>query len=336
MVYRMTSGQRMAAIISGEKPDRVPVVPFVQGYCSKITGISLGDFYADGDKCFEAQFASMRLHGYEQTPNYGYASCGAYEFGGKIEFPYGKGHGAPFVKRHPVMNIEDIDTLEVPDFYNDVLPGAYNQADIVASKCHEIGLPVNIQIGSVFTTASVVADTSEFITWLMIEPKAVHSLLKKVTNMYINAATYFAEKYGAENLLVFDGGPSESSKLISPEMFEEFAYPYMKKVHEHLRYLGIQTVLMHPCSDQNKNIPYYLKMRQEMDWYGKYIWIINPPLFLTSTYKDLVEICREAILEGMNSPSGFILASGCEFPVDASPAKLMAMMDAAEKYGKYD
>lgn len=66
MTQRMTSSERMMAVMTGQKPDRVPVVPFALGYSSKITGISLGDFYADGDKCFEAQFASMRLHGYEQ------------------------------------------------------------------------------------------------------------------------------------------------------------------------------------------------------------------------------------------------------------------------------
>lgn len=163
MVARMTSPERMAAVMSGQKPDRIPVIPFVEGYAAKITGTSLGDFYADGDKCFEAQFASMRLHGYEQTPMYGYASCGAWEFGGEIAFPYGKGQGAPFVKRHPVNTIEDIEKLEVPDFDRE-LPGAYKIADVVASRCFELGMPVTVQIGSNFTAASVVADTSEFLT----------------------------------------------------------------------------------------------------------------------------------------------------------------------------
>jgi len=77
MPTRMSPPERMHAVLAGERPDRVPVVPFVLGYAAKIIGKSIGDFYADGDKCFESQFASMRLHGYEQTPMYGYASCGA-------------------------------------------------------------------------------------------------------------------------------------------------------------------------------------------------------------------------------------------------------------------
>lgn len=358
MSKAMTSPERMMAVMSGQKPDRIPVVPFVEGYAAKITGISLGDFYADGDKCFEAQFASMRLHGYEQTPMYEYASCGAWEFGGEIEFPYGKGQGAPFVKKHPVKDLEDIDKLEVPDF-NKALPGGYKEADKVAARCHAMGMPVCVQVGSSFTAASVVADTSEFLTWLIMEPKAVHQLLDKVSDMFINALDYFAGKYGAENMLPFDGGPSESNTMISPETFAEFAYPYMKKVHAHMKELGVHSVLMHPCSNQNKNIPHYLRLRNELNWSGKYVWLfgpetpikdqikafgdhdvicgnINPPIFLSSSYDEAVEICRQNISEGMNSPSGYILAPGCEFPVDAAPIKLMAMVDAAEKYGRYE
>lgn len=358
MVPKMTSMERMAAVMAGSKPDRVPVVPFVSGYSAKITGISLGDFYIDGDKCFEAQFASMRLHGYEQTPMYGYASCGAWEFGGEIGFPYGKGQGAPYVKKHPVETIEDIEKLEVPDFKKK-LPGAYEISDRVANRCLELGMPATVQIGSVFTSASVVANTSEFISWIIMEPKAVHLLLDKVSDMYINALNYFADKYGSEKLLPFDGGPSESNNMIAPQTFEEFIYPYMKKVHSHVKKLGIHSVLMHPCANQNLNIPYYVKLRKEMNWSGKYFWLfgpetpiknqiesfgdhdivcgnINPPLFLTKSYEELMEICKKNIEEGMHSPSGFVLACGCEFPVNAAPIKMMALMDAAEKYGKYE
>jgi uroporphyrinogen decarboxylase len=115
---------------------------------------------------------------------------------------------------------------------------------------------------------------------------------------------------------------------------------------------------MHPCADQNANIPYYVKMREENDWSGKYVWLfgpetpiktqidafgdhdiicenINPPLFQSSTYEEILEICRENIEEGMNAPNGYILSAGCEFPPNAAPIKVMAMVDAAEIYGKY-
>ncbi|WP_342765722.1 uroporphyrinogen decarboxylase family protein [Methanohalobium sp.] len=63
----------------------------------------------------------------------------------------------------------------------------------------------------------------------MTKPDVVHQILDKLSDMFINAIDYFADKYGPKNLLPFDGGPSESNTMISSKMFEEFAYPYVKK-----------------------------------------------------------------------------------------------------------
>jgi len=358
MPTRMSPPERMHAVLAGERPDRVPVVPFVLGYAAKIIDKSIGDFYADGDKCFESQFASMRLHGYEQTPMYGYASCGAWEFGGEVGMPYDESYGAPFVKRHPVETVEDIYSLEVPEFKTGQLPGAYNEADKVARRCVDLGMPATVQVGSTFTAASVVADTTKFLKWTFREPEAVHVLMDKVSDMYVRALEYFVQTYGAQNCLPFDGGPVEANTVISPKRFAEFVQPYNLKVHGKIRELGIPVVLIHPCADQNGNIPYYIEMRKEVGWGGKYCWLfgpetpikkqieafgdhdvicgnVDPPSFQFNSYDHNVELCRQNIEEGKEAPSGFILAPGCEFPPLAAPISLMAMVDAAEQFGQY-
>ena len=358
MSTRMSSPERMGAVMSGQRPDRVPVVPFVLGYASQIIGKSIGDFYADGDVCFESQFASMRLHGYEQSPMYGYASCGPWEFGGKVGMPYDSAYGAPYVIRHPVENIEDIYSIQVPTFEENQLPGAYAEAEKLVINCVKMGMPAMVQVGSTFTAASVVADTSKFLKWTFKEPKAMHVLLDKVSDMFVRAIEYFAEKYGPENCLPFDGGPVEANTVLSAKAFAEFVYPYTLKVHRRIRELGIPAVLMHPCADQNANIPYYIKMREELGWEGKYCWLFGPetpiktqieafgghdvicgnvdPVSLQfGSFDEIIELCRKNIEEGKDAPNGFILAAGCEFPPLAPPASVMAMMEAAEEFGKY-
>lgn len=356
---RMTSAERMHAVMMGEKPDRVPVNPFAMGYCMQLVGMPLGDFYSDGKKSFYGQFMSMRLHGYDVTPMYGYASAGPWEFGGEIGFPYGPGHSAPYVIDHPVKSIEDVENLEVPEFKDGKLPGAYQIADDLFQICAKYKMPITFQSGSTFTAASVVADTNLFLKWVLKEPKVLHMLLEKVSDMYVNAIEFFADKYGAQNVMPFDGGPVEANTILSPKKFEEFAYPYMEKLHKKIKDEGIGVVLMHPCADQNLNIPYYIKVREKFNWQGKYIWLfgpetpvqdqidafgahdivcgnVDPPSFQTESYETCVELCKKNIEEGKDSPSGFILAPGCEFPPGASPDKLMAMMDAAEQFGRYD
>ena len=358
MPARMSSPERMQAVMMGEKPDRCPVVPFIEGYAAKIVGATIGEFYADGDLCFDAQFASMRLHGYEQTPMYGYASCGPWEFGGEVGMPTDDAYGAPFVKRHAVESVEDIYKLEVPTFKEGALPGAYSEAEKLVKKCVALGMPATVQVGSTFTASSLVADTSQFLRWTYKEPKAMHVLLDKVSDMFINALEYFVGKYGPMQCLPFDGGPVEANTVLSAKAYGEFAFPYNLKVHKKIRELGIPGVLMHPCADQNANIPYYIRLREELGWHGKYSWLfgpetpikkqieafghhdvicgnVDPPSLQFKSYDEIMELCRQNIVEGKDSPSGFILAPGCEFPPMAPPSSVMAMMDAAEKFGSY-
>ena len=172
----------------------MPVVPFIQSYAAKIAGVPLGDFWEDGDKYFDANFASMRLHGYEQTPLFGYAACGPWEFGGKIGMPgEGTTELAPYVIEPPVKTLEDIEKLEVPAF-NGKLPGAYPITDRVAERCVEMGMPAGFQAGSIFSAAAQVAPTNSFLEWVITEPDAVHMLMDKVTDMFINASVYFADQ----------------------------------------------------------------------------------------------------------------------------------------------
>jgi uroporphyrinogen decarboxylase len=360
MTQPMTPPERMMAVLMGqEKPDRVPVVPFIQGYASKIAGMPLGEFWADGDKYFDANFSSMRLHGYEQTPLFGYAACGPWEFGGKIGMPGGETTElAPYVIEPPVKTLEDIEKLAVPTF-DGPLPGAYVIADRVAERCIEMGMPAGFQAGSIFSAAAQVADTNSFLTWVVTEPDAVHMLMDKVSDMFINASEYFANKFGAQHCMTFQAGPLEANGVISPVTFKDLVYPYNLKVNKKIKELGIGISMMHPCADQNLNIPYYVQMREECDWHGRYIWVfgpetsipdqikafgdhdiicgnVSPVEILDKPYEDVVQMCKDAIELGKDSPGGFILTPGCEFPAEAAPLKVMAMMDAAEQFGRYE
>jgi uroporphyrinogen decarboxylase len=357
MTKPMTSPERMKTVLMGqEKPDRVPVVPFVTGYAAKIAGLRLGEFWSDGDKHFDAHFASMRLHGYEQTPLFGYAACGPWEFGGKIGMP-GTGELAPYVIESPVKSLKDIENLEIPVFDGE-LPGGYAIADRVAERCVEMGMPAGFQAGSAFSAAAQVADTNSFLTWVVTKPDAVHMLMDKVSDLFVHAIEYFVGKYGAQQCMPFQGGPLEANAMISPDTFKDLVYPYNLKINKKIKELGIEMSLMHPCADQNLNIPYYVQMREECDWHGRYIWIfgpetsipdqikafgdhdiicgnVSPKEILEKPYEEVVRMCKEAIELGKDNPSGFILTSGCDFPAEAAPIKMMAMMDAAEQFGRY-
>ena len=52
------------------------------------------------------------------------------------------------------------------------------------------------------------------------------------------------------------------------------------------------------------------------------------------TPEDVKAECKKQI-DALAKGGGYILATGCEFPPNASLLNAIAMMDAAELYGKY-
>ena len=56
-------------------------------------------------------------------------------------------------------------------------------------------------------------------------------------------------------------------------------------------------------------------------------------MFLGTPEEVKMECKRQ--IEALNKGGGFILATGCEFPPNGSLMNAIAMMEAAELYGKY-
>lgn len=355
MQDRMSPAERMGALMMGQKPDRVPVSPFIMGYAAKVCGIPLGDIYADAKKSFKAHMLCMELHGYDTTPLYGYASVGAWEFGGEVGMPYGKGHGAPYVIRHPLETEEQVDKCEVPDPKK---AGSMPIALEFAKLCNSYGMPAVVQTGEVLTYAGNILEPARLMLWMRRKPQTVHRLLDKISDFIIECASLWVDTFGAEKCMAFTGGPVESNKLISPKQFEEFVLPYMEKIHGKVLGMGILSIMEHPCADQNKNLPYYRKLREDLNWKGKYVWNfgpetpldvqiknfgdhdiiggnVDPPSFQLKSYDEVLQLCKENIEQGMNSPSGFVLMPGCEMPPLAPPVNVHAMMKAVREFGQY-
>ncbi|MBW1852509.1 MAG: methyltransferase, partial [Deltaproteobacteria bacterium] len=105
----MTPPERMHAILTRKRPDRVPFIPFISGFCAKNVGYPVRSFYDDPEKSFWAQMWTAEMFGYDGGPLYGYASFGGWEFGGDIKMPEGDWESAPVVSRFPVKTPEEVE-----------------------------------------------------------------------------------------------------------------------------------------------------------------------------------------------------------------------------------
>ena len=111
----LTSAERMDAVMAGRKPDRVPFNLSGAGFSARNVGYPIEVAYTDPRKCLEAQLWTGEQFGCEPTVGTGYASYGAYEFGGEIRMPGSQWESAPSIVRPAVESEEDLEKLDLPD-----------------------------------------------------------------------------------------------------------------------------------------------------------------------------------------------------------------------------
>ncbi len=225
----MTSAERISAILTRRRPDRVPFMPFIFGYCARNVGYPVRSIYDDAEKSFWAQMWTAEMFGYDGGALYHYASYGGWEFGGEIRMPQTEWEQAPAVTRHPARTPEEVDALEIPHVETS---GAYPVAIQFAKIQQQFGMPIMVMGISPFTASGNIAGIDMLCRWLMKKQEVAHKLLGKVLVFADRVIDYFVENFAGHPMIAFTGMEAMSSnQVISPSQFEEFVLPYQKELH---------------------------------------------------------------------------------------------------------
>ena len=347
----MTSGERMAALMRGERPDRVPVIPFLSGHAALVCGQPLSRISDDAEESFRCQLLCQELYGHDGSPLYAYASAGAWEFGGDIEFPVKKYSAAIVVTRTPIQNEDDVHNLKVPEDVSKA--GALPIALGIARKQAEYGMPVTLQVGAPLTWTGSVIGEERMMNWLIKKPDLVHMVADKVTQFLIKVAEYYAKEFGAERLMAFHGAATETNRLISPKQFETFSLPYLQRINQACIDMGIGAYFFHICGEQNKNLKFWqqvpmtkqtvisvgreVDLNTAMEMFPEQIVAgnVDPTLIQEGRAEEVLEQSRECIEKAKFHKGGFVLMAGCDVPPHAPPVNVFQLVKAAREYGRY-
>jgi uroporphyrinogen decarboxylase len=347
----MTTGERMAALMRGERPDRVPVIPFLSGHAAIVCGQPLARICDDAEESFRCQLLCQELYGHDGSPLYAYASAGGWEFGGEIEFPVKKYSGATVVTRTPVQNEDDVHALKVPDDVSKA--GALPIALGIAQRQADHGMPVTLQIGAPLTWAGSVIGEERMMSWFIKKPDLVHVVLDKVSDFLIKVAEYYVKEFGAQRLMAFHGAATETNKLISPKQFEEFSLPYLQRINQATIDMEIGTYFIHICGEQNKNLKFWQRVpmtKQTVVSVGREVDLttameafpeqivagnVDPTIIQEGRAEEVLAQARECIEKGKDHKGGYILMAGCDVPPHAPPVNVFQLVKAVREYGRY-
>ena len=347
----MNSCERIKALLSGGPVDRVPLFPFLLGFCAKNVGYPVSTIYSDAAKSFDAQVKTLEQYGFDWGPIYGYASYGTWEFGGEVKMPSGGYEQAPIHSSYPVQEEDDISKLELPDVKR---AGCIPLAMSFSRLQEKYGFPISVVLGGNFTIAGNICDVSKLCRWMLKKPEVVHQLLRMASDHIVSVVRYWVDTFGAEKVIPQFWEPLTSNIIISPKHFRDIVLPYISETADKIQAMGVKHLLYHICGDQNANLPYWaeipmgepglcsfgeeIDLDRAIELFGKKCIIIgniDPTDILTGPPEKIKELCKLAIEKGKKAPLGFMLSSGCEISPETPPYHVYVLGKTVLEFGFY-
>ena len=347
----MDTERRIAELLNGRRPDRVPVFPFeIRGFGAIDAGKPIADAYRSATTSYAIQVRALELYGFDGFPRYSYGAYCGWELGGDIFFPESEWQQAPTVLRHPASTEEDLLSLVPPPLRKG---GCIPIALAFSRMAQQDGRSVILPFNGVFTTAANASGVATLCRWTIRRPDLAHKLLRLTTDHLKQVVSLWVSTFGRD-IWGWTSEPSSSNQVISPQAFEEFVLPYEIELHQWMLSLGIRHIMTHICGDQNLNLPFWSKVPMGapgVATFGHEVDIdtaiehmghsciiagnIEPALLQNSTPQEVYDICVTTIEKGRRAPLGFILMPGCSTPPYTPPDNMRAMLRAAVDAGTY-
>ncbi|MFH1349997.1 MAG: uroporphyrinogen decarboxylase family protein [Pseudomonadota bacterium] len=351
-VDRMTSKERIKALILNRPIDRVPFIPFFLGYLAIDNGISIYDFFTDLEKAFRAGIQTMKKYPWASVrPAYDWADHGAWEFGGKIGWPKDDARMTPFTPEPLITTPEELDHLPEPD---PLKTDWFRRFHSFNEICTQNGFSAQLPSASIMSPMSSIVGSSNLMKWILKYPDAVHSLAKKVLGFNMKVAEITLERFGSRNCNVTTQVPLESNSLLSPKTFESFCLPYITELHGMYLESGVRGTMIHLCGNHRDNLKYWknlpipertifsigddMDLKETGDFLGEKFVLAGNMSTTTlqfGTTEEVKEEVKRCLSQAKGRPGGFILMPACEYPPMASSENLEALREALLEYGFY-
>ena len=200
-----------------------------------------------------------------------------------------------------------------------------------------------------FDQLSLIRSFGEFIMDLYDEPDMIKQILDKETPIIIKTQLKRNKKNPIKRMHVY--AMRSDASVISPDIFDEFSYPYLKQMILAFHEAGFKTVLHAdgkwlPMLDRFLELPKgsvhfefdgntdLRQAAQILDGHLSFRGDVPATMMAMGTPDEVSEYCEGLIEDvGMKTP-GFMLGTGCEVPLNCKPENYKALMDSILKARK--
>jgi uroporphyrinogen decarboxylase len=342
----ITGMERLLAAINGESSDRIPVFCNLLDQGAKELGLSLQEYYSNGEYVAEAQLLMREKYGYDNVWDLFYVGKEAEILGcHKILFAE---DGPPNVEEFVIKEYDDIHRLEIP---HDLLSHPAFEAPV---KCMDIlrgevkgKYPICAYLSSSMTLPTMLMGMEKWLELLLMGPTEVRDeLLYKCSEFFHKEITAYRE-LGVDVLLYSQ--PFGSPDILPMKMIQELTFPWMEKA---LEPGGVDGVVYY-CGSSNFNPViddvikrfgigvYYLSPwddvaegKRIINGRGLICGVINDIKMIDWSEEQVRAEVKRIIEAGM--AGGRFLFGTMVMPYSIPQRKIRALLEAAYEYGNWE
>ncbi len=341
--------ERVLCAAFHREPDRVPVTHFLLGAARRLTGISYERFSRDPEAAAEAYIAANQLIGGDVLYTVIDLSVEAADFGQEMVYPpYSTAY--PDYRRPRIATVDDYERLEPFDPRSSPRMGMCITLGRILSRKAGIRYPVMGFIFGPLGVLSMMRGAQRLFVDCVRHPGKVKAALEVVTEVLTAYARALCDT-GVDAVMLDTLFASQSG--ISRELWVEMEGVYVRRIADEIRrngalvalhncgsgpYLDLQLEYMEPLLVSLADLPDDCESLAELKVkYGKRTAIaglIPTQSILMEPPARIMELAREQI-RALAPGGGYVLAPACEYPPNIELVNALAVVRAAEIYGRY-
>ena len=345
----MNSLERVSLILQHKEADHVPVYPLINSISRKYTGIDYATWCQDTDLCAESIIKATEDLDVDVICSLVDLSVEAADFGQPIEYPKDAAarpvHNDRIIKSiKDYAKVEPINPRKTPRMSEHI-----RLCDILV-KAKGKEKPVVAFVFGPLGVLSMMRGQQDMFMDLFDDPDSMHMALEAITQTLEEYCKALMET--GVHAIMFDTLYASQS-IMSKEMWDVMEGPYVERlanlVHDNGCmvmihncgtgiYFDVQIKRMRPQAISFLHIPddcsSFAEAKEKYGHQTTLIGRIPPSFIMSATPEEIEEECKKDI-DTFKKNGGFILATGCEYPANASIENARVMVRTAKTYGRY-
>ena len=345
----MNSYERVVAALNHQEADRVPVYPILSGVTRKLVGASYKEWATNADVCAAAFLQSADDFDIDCIVTLIDLSVECDAWGQKLVYPENEA-AHPDYSQCIVQSLEDYANIQTVDYRQSKRMMMHIDVcrKLVAEK--KGNLPIVAFVFGPLGILSMLRSQQELFMDFYDDPDAVKQAVWAITETLEEYVAALCET--GVDAIMFDT-LFASGSIMSKDMWRDMEAQPVKRLAQVVRNHGCLNMI-HNCGQriyfdaqieaiQPAAISFLYPPDDCTDFaeckekYGKQVALIGsvtPASAVIGTDEEWDRQCTDQI-DAMSAGGGFMLATGCEYPANASFDRARRMIDIAKTYGSY-